>query len=188
VTRRLCGPEFGLFACPSDSLKPRSGTPHRTATGPSASSRPPRGLCATRPPWRFVACLPADLTEVGQCVSPSPASPSVLPEATTKLVRHARPPSLPSQPTPVVIACPREEAEHRRGVRGEPSNVTNGLLSPVSRRCRAQASLLLVPPSSSARFRTDGVVAPPRLARTDRSGRCDGRDHLAHAGTTLSVE
>ena len=128
----------------------RSGTPHRTATGPSASSRPPRGLCATRPPWRFVACLPADLTEVGQCVSPSPASPSVLPEATTKLVRHARPPSLPSQPTPVVIACPREEAEHRRGVRGEPSNVTNGLLSPVSRRCRAQASLLLVPLRSSA--------------------------------------
>jgi hypothetical protein len=106
-----------------------------TSTGPSASSRPPRGLCATRPPWRFVACLPADLTEVGQCVSPSPGSPSVLPEATTKLVRHARPPSLPSQPTPVVIACPREEAEHTRGVRGGPSHVTNGLLlSPGSNR------------------------------------------------------
>jgi hypothetical protein len=85
---------------------------------PSASSRPPRGLCATRPPWRFVACLPADFTEVGQCVSPSPTSPSVLPEATTKLVRHARPPSLQSQPTPVVIACPCEEAEQRWAVRG----------------------------------------------------------------------
>jgi hypothetical protein len=92
---------------------------HCRANGdrPSASSRPPRGLCASRPPWRFVACLPADFTEVGQCVSPAPAPPSVPPEAATKLVRHARPPSLQSQPTPVVIACPREEGAQAQRAR-----------------------------------------------------------------------
>jgi hypothetical protein len=59
------------------------------------------------PWWRLVAGFPADLTDVGHRVSPSPCPPFVLSQAATQLVRHARPSSRRDDPTTTVMACLR---------------------------------------------------------------------------------
>jgi hypothetical protein len=68
-----------------------------------ASSRQPRRLGAARSrARRLVECFPADLTDVGERVAASPRLPFVLSQAATELVRHARPPWLSDEATPMV--------------------------------------------------------------------------------------
>jgi hypothetical protein len=102
-----------------------------------------RGLRGTHPPpRRLVARFPADLTDVGQCVSPSPCPPLVLSQAATKLVRHARPPSLPGEPTTTVIPCPRDEADHSAAGRGAHMWATRSCFRlRLSRKASAETTL-----------------------------------------------
>jgi hypothetical protein len=79
-----------------DGYSPLPQRHHDRSLNPSgSSSRRPRGLRATRSrPWRLVARLPTNLTDIGQRVCPSPCPPLVLSQPAMKRVCHARRPSL----------------------------------------------------------------------------------------------